>query len=532
MRNITDKDIQALKQTKKVMYCKVEVLRQDFKVLEVFNGKILSGNYSINADSDIRRTCNLTISLQNNNFDFDEDILYNHYLRIYIGYTHLPTKEILYYNIGVYMFDKESYSYDVSTNELSFSLSDLTALMDAEHRGALYGAETSVIAAVNPETGQRYPHEDIILKNIVMNLLKDYGIKTYRVDDIGIRNRQDTDEYKWNELPYDLEFNIGSGFIDIMKQIRDLYSNYEFFFDVDGSFIFQEKPSIKDDMIALENDLVQSLVINENIDSNVYDVKNVIEVWGKTIDFEKDMRTVNNTKYENGTYFVTSDTYAEDGYADGMKLAFKPSSPNIYNGTTYIKLNNLGTKPVYDKLTGELLEKNRLTDDNTYVFEYSNEKQGFYYLGSFQVHTLAVMTNGGDDENYLDDYLAEKFEYFSEEYNTNDIKFVVDKNNKYCIEKVGEIRKSFHGDKYANLDNVSMALDYAEDKLNQLCRRVTSLSLEMILVPWLDVNQKITYKTSDSKEEKTYVTQSISGDILSGVMSVNLRDFYNTLDDE
>jgi len=428
------------------------------------------------------------------------------------------------------MFDKESYSYNVSTNELSFSLSDLTALMDVEHRGALYGAETSVIAAVNPDTGQRYPREEIILKNIVMNLLKDYGIKTYRVDDIGIRNRQDTDEYGWNELPYDLEFNIGSGFIDIMKQIRDLYSNYEFFFDVDGSFIFQEKPSTKDDMIALENNLVQSLVINENIDSNVYDVKNVIEVWGKTIDYDNNTRTVNNIGFMLGVYNVTSDTYVEDGYVDGMKLAFKPLSPNYYDGTTYITFNNLGSRPIYDKLTGELLEKNKLTDDNTYIFEYSSEKQGFYYLGSFQVHALAVMTNGEENENYSTE--QERFDYFSQEYNTNNIKFVVDKNNKYCVEKIGEIRKSFHGDKYANLDNDSIALDYAEDKLNQLCRRVTSLSLEMILVPWLDVNQKIKYKTSNSKEIKTYVTQSISGDILSGVMSVNLRDFYNTLDDE
>ena len=275
----TNKDIQALKQKKKVMYCKFEILDKDYRVItNPFEGRILSGNYSINADSDIRRTCNLTILLKNDKDEFNEDILYNHYLRIYIGYTYLPTKEILYYNMGIYMFDKESFSYDITTNELSFSLSDLTALMDSEHRGALYGAETSVIEAINSKTNKRY-----IIKDVVMGLLKDYGIKRYRVDDIGIHNRKSTSEYMWNEMPYDLEFSIGSGFIDILKQIRDLYSNYEFFFDVNGTFIFQEKPSTDDDMVFLENDTIQSLVISENTDSNIYDVKNIVEVWGKTI---------------------------------------------------------------------------------------------------------------------------------------------------------------------------------------------------------------------------------------------------------
>lgn len=528
---VTDKDIRALKQNKKVMYCKVEVLDKDYKTLTVFNGKILSGNYSINADSDIRRTCNLTISLQNNRFEFNEDILYNHYLKIYIGYTYLPTKEVLYYNMGIYMFDKESFSYNATANELSFSLSDLSALMDAEHRGALYGAEASVIpAVVDPDTKERR-----ILKDTVMGLLGKYEVKTYRVDDIGMRDHYYVGEYAWNELPYDLEFSAGSGFIDILKQIRDLYSNYEFFFDIDGTFIFQQKPSTDYDMVFLENDLIQSLAINESTDSNIYDVKNIVEVWGKTIDYEKDMRTVSgnysvNSEKTIGVYSAISDTYSEQGYAIGLKLAMKITDTNNVSKTC-INLNGLGDIPVYDKLTGALLEGNKLLANTTYIFEYAAAHGGcFYYIGSFQIHTLAVMTDGSWTEEYSNE--NERFKYFSERYNTNDIKFVVDPDSKYCIEKIGEIRKTFHGDKYANLDAVPVALDYAEDKLNQLCRKVNTLSLEMILVPWLDVNQKITYKSSDSNEVKTYITQSISGDILSGVMSVNCRDFYPTLDEQ
>ena len=54
----------------------------------------------------------------------------------------------------------------------------------------------------------------------------------------------------------------------------------------------------------------------------------------------------------------------------------------------------------------------------------------------------------------------------------------------------------------------------------------------MIIVPWIDVNQKIQYKPSNSDEVKTYITKSISGDLLSGTMTVNLMEFYPTLDTE
>ena len=122
--------------------------------------------------------------------------------------------------------------------------------------------------------------------------------------------------------------------------------------------------------------------------------------------------------------------------------------------------------------------------------------------------------------------------YYRTKYNTDNIVFITDKDNKYCIEYVGEIRKKYSGDKYANLESDVLAADYAKSKLEQLCRKTTSLSLEMIVVPWLDVNQKIEYKTQSSNEIKTYITKSISGDLLSGKMSVNLMEFYPTLDIE
>lgn len=441
--NINEIDIKALKYHNKIMYCKAEIIDKDFKTITMLEGNITSGNYSINSDSDIRRTCNITMCLQNGGSDFSEDILFNHYIRLYIGYYSFISDKILYYSMGIYSFDRESFRYDASSREVSFSLLDLCSLMDSNHYGTEYGSQTPCIPATDPDTGKRYTEPDrIVLKNIVTGLIKDFGITRYRIDDIGIHDRKDTAEYRWNELPYDLEFSADSSLLDKLVQIRDLYGTYEFFFDADGNFIFQEIPCTDDDMVTLPDDIVKDLVISENTDINIFDIKNVIEVWGKSHSFESS------------------------------------------------------------------------SDDN----------------GNYQVHAVAIMTNGKIFQYYGGE--AECRQHFSARYNTDNIVFVVDKDSKYCIEKIGEIRKSFTGNNYANLDTDSIAADYARAKLNMLCRRTASLNLDMIIVPWLDVNKKIQYKRQKSSETKTYITKSISGDLLSGTMSVSLIDFYATLDTE
>lgn len=534
---IDESDIKALRLKSKVAYCKVEILNSDYKTIDMLEGSILSGNYSINSESAIRRTCNITMVL-NKKSVFNETLYYNNFLKVYLGFNSIKNNNILYYCMGIYAFEKESFKYDPSTNEVSFSLSDLCSLLDNEHYGTDYGALSSSIYATNPETGERE-----ILQNIVKKLLKDFSennqclgkpkinFNNSRISPIGRTNGRGDDykklgyEYRWDELPYDLDFSADSSLLDKLTQIKDLYGVYEFFFDVDGNFIFHEMPHTDDDMVALDNDIVSELVLSESTDRNIYDVKNVIEVWGKSVDINKEYRMAEGTyNTSSGVYNVNIDNYAESGYADGLKLALKADKDNSAD-VSYININNLGAKKIIDKLTGKPIKANEFRGGITYIFEYSTNidipNGGFYYVSSYQIHAVAIMTNGEAKLNES---------HYKEKYSTDNIVFITDKDNKYCIEYVGEIRKKYSGDKYANLEYGTLAADYAKSKLEQLCCKTTSLSLEMIVVPWLDVNQKIEYKTQNSNEIKTYITKSISGDLLSGKMSVNLMEFYPTLD--
>ncbi len=541
--NITENDIEALKAGSKTMYCRAEIIDADYKTVSMLDGVITSGNYSINSDSDIRRTCNISMCLSDGSPELSEDILFNHFVRIHIGYYLFTSQEIKYYCMGVFSFDKESFRYDISSNEISFTLLDLCSLLDSNHYGTEYGAETSTIYAVDPKTGERLEHSRLILKDIVKNILDDFSnnnvidkgrskinFKKCRIDEIGMNNRTGTDEYEWDELPYDLDFSADSGLIDKLSAIRDLYGVHEFFFDTDGTFIFQEIPHTDDDMIILNNEIMSDLVISENMDVNIYDIKNVVEVWGKSVNFTREYREAVSDKYtssgSDGIYSVTLDNYNESGYSNDIKLALTVNSDNTRENT-YININNLGNRKIFDKLTGNPIKPNLLKKDKTYIFEYSNNLDnahgGFYYLSSYQVHAVAIMTDGSS--------LGKK-EYFSKKYNTDNIVFIKDANSKYCIEKIGEVRKKFSGNNYANLESDSLTADYAKAKLTRLCRRGTSINLDMLIVPWLDVNQKIEYKPHNSSDTKTFITKSISGDLLSGIMSVSLMDFYATLDTE
>ena len=172
-----------------------------------------------------------------------------------------------------------------------------------------------------------------------------------------------------------------------------------------------------------------------------------------------------------------------------MQIALKIDEPNS-STLTNININGLGDKPVfvYDKNLEHSnsipLKPNTLVAGNTYVFKYSSAINGFYYLNSYQIHAVSILTNGSMSKDYAND--SERLEYFSKKYNTTNILFVKDENSKYCIENIGEIVKVFSGNNYANLDNDSITLSYAETKLNRLSRRMTSLTLNMLIVPWLD----------------------------------------------
>lgn len=528
MEIITQNDINTLTQHQKDLYIEAEVLTNNFEVVKNIEGSIISGNYSIDADSDVRRTCNILIQLDKCDMDFTEEIFFQYYLKVYIGYYSFSAKERLYYCIGIYCFDQNSTQYDESNNTLSLSMVDMMCMLDNEHRGTLYGALTPIIYACDPETGERKNHNDLILRNIVVGLIKDFGINDYIVDDIGNYTHDNTDIAEWNELPYDLEFQTGCGLLEVLTTIRDLYSFYEMFFDVDGVFHFQKIPTLEDDMYVLDENIFNPLVISENSNINIYDVKNIIDLWGKDLDadrFAENDGITNVISYTNNVYYVTLDDFKESDYVDGLLVGLKIPSGNT-GETTYININHIGNKIVKDSLTGKNIQLNTLSKDTVYIFKYKTSINGFYLLGNYQIHAVSVLTNGSMKDGCYSN-IFERKEYFKKEFNTNAVRFVIEPENPYCIEKIGWLVYSISNNDYGNIDSNSTALSSAEYELWKKSRRTDSITLETILIPWLDVNQKIKYTKQNESDAKQYIVKSINADFDSCTMTVELVRFYD-----
>lgn len=527
---ITQNDINTLTQHTKDLYIKAEVLTEDFEIVNSIEGSIISGDYSVDADSDLRRTCNISVQLDKCNMNFTEEIFFRYYLRVYVGYYSYFAKEKLYYCIGIYCFDNYSTQYDETNHVLSLSMVDMMGMLDSERRGTVYGALTPVIYACDPLTGQRKEHRELALKNIVTGLIKDFGIADYIVEDIGNYSHADSDVAKWDELPYDLEFSTGCGLLEILTTIRDLYPYYEMFFDVDGVFHFQRTPVCEDDICVLDETVFNPLVISEDTTANVYDVKNIIDLWGK--DLEADRFVENDglsdyISYSDNTYQVLLNSFVEYNYVDGLLVGLKIPVENT-GETTSININSIGNKPVIDALTGEPIKAGTLKKDTVYIFKYRTTVDGFYFLGNYQIHAVGILTNGSMKDGCYSD-IFERKEYFKKEFNTNDIRFIVNPESPFCIEKAGWIVHSVNDNDYANIDSASAALSSAEYVLWQKSRRTDSITLKTLFIPWLDVNQKIKYTRQDETEAKQYIVKSINADFDSCTMTVELMRFYDLI---
>ena len=84
---------------------------------------------------------------------------------------------------------------------------------------------------VNPMYGQQNTHTDVIMDNQKWWVAKvTYG---------------DTAGYRFTDLTYpgDLIGNIGENLTSILDKIKNMLGDFEYFYNLDGQFVFQKKKS-------------------------------------------------------------------------------------------------------------------------------------------------------------------------------------------------------------------------------------------------------------------------------------------------
>ena len=522
---------------------KVEVLDDNKQIIDTLEG-IVSGTVSINGESDIRRTCSLTVQpTLRDPIKLSQDSLLwlNKDIRVFVGLYNARTKEYKYYPMGYYVYTNTSGTYDATTNQLSISCSDFVAKLDGTKNGQVGALVTKVPSyEENPDTGEVIKYN--IIRDVIIQVLTQLGgTKDYRVDDIGEYKglpdyNENYEQYRidnplWNTVPYDQEFSAGCSVFSILSTFRDLYPNYEMFFDEGNNFICQLKPMCYEDDIYLDNDFIQKVIISENTSVDMTTVRNVCEVWGQT--FETDYYN-EEVSYSNNVYSCTIQGYG-DSYGNGEVISLKIPQDN--QASCQININGLGNVVVYDEDSDLPINEGLLKADNVYSFRIKNRRENkqdvlkMYLLGQWQVHAINVLTDGTKSADTITgtdgkEYIKYSKSYFKYLYNCNSIEFNIVPNSPFTVQKLGVILDVKTGNEYDNITSDSLALARAEYENWKNCRLTDNITITTSLLPFMDVNKKITYKPSDSDDVRQYIVNSVSHDFSGNTTTIQMYRFY------
>ena len=93
------------KQNTRIKYFKIVLLNYRFQnVGELTGDTIESPSFTIDANSDIRRTCSITFTPRDSSFDISQGnkIWLDKYVQVFVGQKDMRTNKIEYTNMGIY----------------------------------------------------------------------------------------------------------------------------------------------------------------------------------------------------------------------------------------------------------------------------------------------------------------------------------------------------------------------------------------------------------------------------------------------
>lgn len=487
-------DINVLKQAERRLYAKIDLLNHNFQTIYSIDGALIDDNYSEDAESDVRRTYTLTMHVASDLFLVGRDraVWLDKYVRISIGIYYIRTDSILWYPRGVYCFDRAGYSFDAAKNELSLSCVDRMAELTGVRNGQIGGAITKIPAGSS-------------IRNSMISVVTQLGgIEKYSVDDMG-----------GNTVPYDLEFSRGSNVYDMIVQLRDLYPGYETFFDGE-TFVCQAYPTYESDPVALDADIIDPLVISEDTEYDFTQIHNVVEVWGKCHDSDYYTENVTSAAVSGDSQKIVAVYETSPSPSNGRTFGFKLPSGVTNTSPAYFQVGTTNVYPLLDSNKQELAA-GIMESGKAYVVKYHSTNSGYYeLLGQYQIVAVAKMVSVLPAESENDEPVPK-------------VSYVVDPTNPFCREyDLGEIRLVCQDGEYENIYSDTLAEERAKYELWLATDLQDTITLNMLDIPWLDVNTKISYRSNRTGDVATYLIKSKSGSSISGVMTITAIRFKPT----
>lgn len=368
-------------------YAKIVLLSFDEKPIREIQGNITGGNLSVNGSSSVRRTINLTMLADETNSNLeniDNEISINKKVKVYVGYKN-PLKsyaqygDIVWFKCGMYVLSSANISRSTSGWTISISGKDKMCLLDGTvggtfpasvtfHESYIYDNEGNltivnptifqiIYEAVNHWGGEAI--ENIIISDLeeTVRLLVKYigGKPIYFNNDYTSFDFTPSEDFPESNMisygedagyrlvdftyPGELILDAGDTVVDLLDKIIAVLGNYEYFYDLDGRFVFQEiknylntgspldELSEEDYTKSYNNakfmysltdlDTTTAITRNPNFDN----IKNDFYVWGK--------RTTSNDVEVDIRYHLAIDTKPDIEMAGQYMWAVKDNKTGL-----------------------------------------------------------------------------------------------------------------------------------------------------------------------------------------------------------
>lgn len=277
---MTNEEIQVCLQKSQVKYVKLDILNQQDKIVDNLAGLAIDGSYNIDANSALRRTCDIKFILNSKMvISPSSPIWINKRFRLWLGIKNLLTDEILYFNQGIYL---------ISDPVMDIQLIDKTVSIKGYDKMAYF---------TNDISGQ-LPNKVVIPVDAPIS----DAIKS-TAQTLGGENKLliDTSPYT---IPYQIEKDVGNTIYDILKELQELYKTWKCYYDINGNFVFTKIKDHVNDPVLFDFSIYKTIQsISQDIKYS--NIKNYFKVIGKLLD--------DNTQYISETT-VTNALYPDNPF--------------------------------------------------------------------------------------------------------------------------------------------------------------------------------------------------------------------------
>lgn len=494
---ILQKNINLLRSHNKKVQMKVTLYDENYDDVEDLTGKIKSCEFDKTLSSDIRDTCTLTLSLAaKEQIDLDFEKTWNkRMVDVFCGLFYVPDNQYIWYKMGRLLMSGGSTRYNATTQEVKLNLVDLLASLTQE-RGSQIGTSMLFLAGSN-------------VRNALISIISTYSqFKRYNICEF-----EDT-------IPYDLDVDIGSYPIDAINTILDLFPTYEKFYDSNGVFTVQKIPTKINDPIEIDSYIIDDMLISESRSVDFSEVKNTTEIWGRELsgDYVAKSCTTSGNTYN----VVIDETFTE--LVDGETYTIVPLTNSVAGQK--MKIQNTQAYSIYTASgAGEYtpIVAGTMIANIPYVIRYFEER--FILQGELKVRCIVQEITAMPSPTTQAAY--------KESNACDDVQWIVNPDSPFAcwldpttgnIE--GEIKQVLQGGEYEGIYTTELAFERAKYENWLKCRLQDTIEIETILIPWMELNQKIRFTAPVSGELETWIVQSISYNIKEWTMTIKASRFY------